>query len=112
VSFGRIRAGIERRRCWRLFPDFQQNCILLVCPLWLPLRSLQGVNSLLKNFNLLLQNRRLLEQFGMEFIEFGKSLEFQGRRLRKQVAENNGLLTSLTGWGRLRGDQAARCGRV
>ena len=43
----------------------------------------------MKNRKLLLKNRRLLEQFVMEFIEFGKCLEFHGRRLRKQVAGRN-----------------------
>jgi hypothetical protein len=33
----------------------------------------------------------------MEFIEFGKCQEFHGKRLRKQVAEHNGVLTPLTG---------------
>ena len=31
----------------------------------------------------------------MEFIEFGKCLEFHGRRLRKQVAGCNGVLNPL-----------------
>jgi hypothetical protein len=40
------------------------------------MRSLQSGNSLLKNCKLLFQNPRLLDQFGMEFIEFSKCLEF------------------------------------
>jgi hypothetical protein len=44
----------------------------------------------------MIKNRRLLEQFVMEFIEFGKCLEFHGRKLRKQVAGRYGVLTPLS----------------
>jgi hypothetical protein len=48
----------------------------------------------------LLKNRKLLEQFVMEFFEISKSLRFHGRRVRRKVAGRNGVLTPLAGWGR------------
>jgi hypothetical protein len=59
-----------------LFPDFQQNCNLLLCPLRLPFRSLQSGKSLLNNCTLLTKNRQLLDQFVIEFYEFRKCLGF------------------------------------
>jgi hypothetical protein len=70
----------------RFLPNFQQDYKLLLCPLWLPLSSLQSVNSLSNNGKLLIKNRRLLEQFVMEVIKFSKCLEFH-------------MLTPLSGWG-------------
>jgi predicted RNase H-like HicB family nuclease len=49
----------------------------------------------------LAKNRKLLEQFVMEFFEFSKSLRFHGRRLRRKVAGRYGVLTPLSGWGRV-----------
>jgi len=73
---------------------WQQNYGLLLCPLWLPLRSHQSVNFLLKN-------HRLHDQFVMEFLKFSKALEFHEKRLRQQVAGCYGVLTLLSGWGRI-----------
>jgi hypothetical protein len=49
----------------------------------------------------LLKNHRLHDQFVMEFLKFSKALEFHGKRLRQQVAGCYGVLTLLSGLGRI-----------
>jgi hypothetical protein len=79
-----------------------ENCKLLLCPLRLPLHSPQSVHSLLKNCILYIQNRRLLDQFGMECFEVGECLgfrkakvQFHGRSLRKRAGGRYGVLSPL-----------------
>ena len=99
-SDGRMLA----RRIWaggNFALDRRQDCKPTLCPLWFPFCSFQGIYSLLKNWNLLFKNRRLLDQFVMEFIEFGKCLEFHERRLGEKVAGRYG---GLTPWGSGQGE--------
>lgn len=56
--------------------QWRGDCKLLLCPLWLPLGSLQSVNSLLKTRKLVTKNPQLLDQFVIEFQEFSKRLGF------------------------------------